>query len=171
MGSCKNIIRSRGGYKFRVYQYTSTESIGDIKVIEKKDEFKTGRSEDPPIHSGRSNAYWGVDIETKRVMALRIYKNRNSFMEFHMHETPGNPEGTVHFHLFTRAKNGKFVRLKKEYRLTVVLQRKYGPLLKEAYRRNLKKGYGGYKPNFNFYEEGDSRRTKRQERMAKGERK
>lgn len=151
MGSSKDIDREKGGFHHQIYY--SEETISDIKVIQKKPEYKNGRSEDAPAHSNTSTAYFSINGETGRVLSLKIYENRDSVMEFHMHETgERNKEGTVHYHIYRKNKNGKIVRDNKERRLTPELELKYGPLMQAAYDRNISLGLGGNPPNYDFKE-------------------
>ncbi|MDO4857434.1 MAG: hypothetical protein Q4A17_05770 [Thermoguttaceae bacterium] len=151
MGSSKDIDRVHGG--FHIQKYVSKETIAGIKVIQKKDVYKTGRSEDAPAHSNTSTAYFSINGETGRVLSLKIYENRDSVMEFHMHETgERNKEGTVHYHIYRKNKDGKIERDDKERRLTPELELKYGPLMQAAYERNISLGLGGNPPNYDFIE-------------------
>lgn len=151
MGSSKDIDRVHGG--FHIQKYVSKETIAGIKVIQKKDVYKTGRSEDAPAHSNTSTAYFSINGETGRVLSLKIYENRDSIMEFHMHETgERNKEGTVHYHIYRKNKDGKIERDDKERRLTPELELKYGPLMQAAYERNISLGLGGNPPNYDFIE-------------------
>lgn len=151
MGSSKDIDRVHGG--FHIQKYVSKETIAGIKVIQKKDVYKTGRSEDAPAHSNTSTAYFSINGETGRVLSLKIYENRDSIMEFHMHETgKRNKEGTVHYHIYRKNKDGKIERDDKERRLTPELELKYGPLMQAAYERNISLGLGGNPPNYDFIE-------------------
>ena len=151
MGSSKDIDRVHGG--FHIQKYVSKETIAGIKVIQKKDVYKTGRSEDAPAHSNTSTAYFSIDKNSQRVLSLKIYENRDSVMEFHMHKTgERNKEGTVHYHIYRKNKDGKIERDDKERRLTPELELKYGPLMQAAYERNISLGLGGNPPNYDFIE-------------------
>lgn len=150
MGSQRDLDRRNGGFHHQIY--TSTEKIAGVKVIEKKPEYKTGITEDPPIHSNSAKMYFGKDGETERVHTLRFYENRDSIMEIQWHKIgEQNPEGTVHYHLYYK-KNGKIVRDGKERKMTTEMIKEYHPLILQAFKRNTKMGLGKIKLRYNFKE-------------------
>lgn len=159
MGGGKDIDRENGG--FLIYKYTSNETIGGVKVIERKPGMNKKHDTHPPAYSNTSEMYFGKD-KKGRVEALKIYdtENHNSLLEIHTHREPGpkgymNPEGTVHFHEYeTVTINGeqKIQRKDRARKLTPDLINKYGALLEAARQRNIAKGYNDPPLNYNFVE-------------------
>lgn len=158
MGGGVDIDRKNGG--FLTYKYESNEMIGGVKVVEKKTEYKTGRDEPPPPHSGKSEMYFGMD-RNGRIDTLKIYQDRNSRIEIHTHrEKSGNhinPEGTPHFHVYKVIReNGKVVgvkRVDRAMKLTTYLINKYGALLEMARQRNIAHGFNDPPLNYNSFVE------------------
>ena len=157
MGGGKDLDRENGG--FTIFKYTSEETINGVKVVEKKPEYKTGRDEPPPPHSGESEMYFGKD-SNGRIDTLKIYRDRNSRIEIHTHrEKSGNyinPEGTPHFHVYKiiRDENGKVVgvkRVDRAMKLTTYLIKKYGDLLEAARQRNIAHGFNDPPLNYSSF--------------------
>ena len=153
-------LNKKGG--FYIYQYTSKETIGNKKVVEKKPEYKHGLNDThPPAYTNTSDMYWGMDSRG-RVESLKIYdtENRNSIREIHTYREPGpkgymNPEGTVHYHdyeIVTINGQKKIRRIDRAKKLTPDLINKYGALLEAARQRNIAKGFNDPPLNFNSVE-------------------
>lgn len=144
MGTCENFDPINGGFK--VYEYTSAGEVGGIKIIDKEGYPK---SVSPPQFSGRSSAYLGRDKETGNIESIKLYKNREVWMEIDFHKEGDNPEGTVHWHQYIKKGPGEYERTPAD-RIPRWLRKRHKTLLKKIQRWNRKHGDPNFKLKYDF---------------------
>ncbi len=99
---------------------------------------KTGSDNDRlPTYSNTSDIYFRKN-ENNEVVQAKVYLSREMIMDLdwdHSHRNKSNgeffPAGTIHVQIYTKNKDGNFVRLSHEARrMTQAEIQKYGPIIR-----------------------------------------